>query len=407
LIAAAGLVVRVVYALAVVGKAPLVGDGLEFDGLAGALADGRGYVTPFVAPGHAAVATAHKPPLYPMALALVSVFGGRSYVAHQVASGVIGAAAVVVIAVLAYRIAGRRAALLAALIGAAYPVFVAMDASLRSETLYVLLIALALLAAHYAWERPTPLRLALLGAAIALAALTRSEGLALLVLLALPAIWRSGAPRRGWRFALVCAACALVLAPWLIRCWIVFDQPVLISTNYGDLIAGSNCSGPYFGPHPGGWAFDCILGGGAGNEAQVADRLRARGLRYARDHASRLPAVIVDRTLRPWGLYDAGWEVKLRATGEGGNATIDWIGLAACWALMLLAVVGFVVLRRRRQPLFILIAPFVLVVLVSITSYGVLRFRAPADVALVILAAVALDALWPRKGSPHPRLRRA
>ena len=60
---------------------------------------------------------------------------------------------------------------------------------------------------------------------------------------------------------------------------------------------------------------------------------------------------------------------------------------------MLLAVAGFVVLRRRRQPLFILIAPFLLVVLVSVTAYGILRFRAPADVALVVLAAVAIDAL--------------
>jgi len=385
----------------VVGRAPLVGDGLEFDGLARALADGRGYVAPIVLPGHAAVATAHKPPLYPMALALVSVFGGRSVGAHQVASGVIGAAAVVVIALLAYRIAGRRAALLAAVIGAAYPVFVAMDASLRSESLYVLLIALALLAAHYAWERPTPVRLVLLGAAIALAALTRSEGLALLALLAVPAIWRSRAPRRGWRFALVCAACVLVLAPWLIRCWIVFGQPVLISTNYGDLIAGSNCAAAYAGPLQGEWVFSCVLGEHGGNEAQIADRLRARGLRYAGDHASRLPAVIAARALRPWGLYSPAGEVQLHAIGEGRDKTFSWIGLIACWGLMALAVVGFVILRRRRAPLFILIAPFVLVLLVSITSYGSLRFRAPADVALVVVGAVGLDALWPRGDRPE------
>ena len=60
---------------------------------------------------------------------------------------------------------------------------------------------------------------------------------------------------------------------------------------------------------------------------------------------------------------------------------------------MALAVAGFVVLRRRGQPLFILLAPFALVLIVSVTSYGILRFRAPADVALVVLGAVALDAL--------------
>jgi hypothetical protein len=63
---------------------------------------------------------------------------------------------------------------------------------------------------------------------------------------------------------------------------------------------------------------------------------------------------------------------------------------------MILSGAGFVVLRRRGQPLFILAAPFALVLLVSVTSYGILRFRAPADVALVVLGAVALDALWGR-----------
>jgi hypothetical protein len=60
-------------------------------------------------------------------------------------------------------------------------------------------------------------------------------------------------------------------------------------------------------------------------------------------------------------------------------------------------VVGFVALRRRRKPLFILAAPFALVLFVSVTSYGILRFRAPADVALVVLGAVALDALLGRR----------
>ena len=45
------------------------------------------------------------------------------------------------------------------------------------------------------------------------------------------------------------------------------------------------------------------------------------------------------------------------------------------------------------MPLYILVVPFLLVLLVSVTGYGILRFRAPADVALVVLGAVALDAL--------------
>jgi 4-amino-4-deoxy-L-arabinose transferase-like glycosyltransferase len=394
-IAVFALAVRIWYAIAVAGRAPLVGDGLEFHELANVLADGRGYITPIVHPGEAPTATAHKPPLYPLVLALPSTLAGNGYRVHQVVSALVGTGTVVVLAVLALRLAGRRAALLAAAIGAAYPVFVATDASLRSESLYGLLVALALLAAYRAFEQPSPGRLVQLGVVIALAALTRSEALALLALLALPLVWRSGARRRWPRLALVAVSCGLVLAPWLIRNWIVFDRPVGISTNYGDLIAGANCPATYFGPHPGGWAFSCALGVSGGNEAEMADRLRARGLRYARDHADRLPAILAARALRPWGLYEPSWEVELRAGGEGADRTTDWLGLVTFWALTPLAVCGLLVLRRRGQPLFILLAPFALVLLVSLTAYGVLRFRGPADVAVIVLAAVGLDALHP------------
>jgi hypothetical protein len=395
-IAVLGLALRIVYALAVAQDSPLLGDGIEYHGLANVVADGRGYVSPLTAAGEPAIPTAHKPPLYPVTLAVVSWLGGTGYEAHQVASAVIGTATVVVCAFLALRLAGRRAALIAAGLGAFYPVFLVADASLRAESLFALLVALALLAAYRAWERPTTWRLIQLGAVIGLAALTRSEGLVLLVLLALPVVWRAGRPRRAAQLAVVAAACGLVLAPWLIRCWIVFDEPVAISTSYGDLLAGANCATTYHGEAIGAWDFNCVTGETGANEAEIARRLRARGLNYASDHAGRLPVVVAVRLLRPWGFYDPGGEVRSKTVGEGSNQTANWLGLACAWALLLLAVAGAVVLRRRGQPLFILLAPFALVLFLSATAYGILRFRAPADVALIVLGAVALDALLDR-----------
>ncbi len=395
-LAAIGLALRIWFLLAVTKDTSLVGDGLEFHGLANAIADGRGFVSPFTLPGHDPVPTAHKPPLYPLLLALVSTLGGRGYVAHQVVSAVAGTGTVVVCAIIANRLAGPRAAVLAAGIGALYPVFLVADASLRSETLFALCVSLALLAALRAWELPSPWRLCQLGFVIGLAALTRSEGLALLVLLAVPVVWRRGGTGRAWKLALTAAICGLTLAPWLIRCWIVFDEPVAITTSYGDLIAGANCDATYSGSSLGGWVFKCAIGESGGNEAQIARKLRAGGVRYARDHADRLPVVVAARLLRPWGLYDPAGEVRGKTLGEGRSERANWFGLAGCWALMLLAPLGILVLRRREQPAFILIAPVLLVLLVTATSYGILRFRAPADVALVVLGALALDALLGR-----------
>jgi 4-amino-4-deoxy-L-arabinose transferase-like glycosyltransferase len=392
---AAGLALRVWFLLSVTGDSSLVGDGAEYVGLGEAIADGHGYVNPFLlAAGQDGVATAHKPPLYPLLLAAVSALAGSGHVvAYQVASALVGTATVAVCALLAHRIAGPRAAVLAAAAGAVYPVFLVADASLRAETLYGLLVALALLAAYRAWERPTAWRLAQLGAVIGLATLARTEGLLLLALLGAPLVWRRAGAGRLLKLVALTAACALTLAPWLIRCWIVFDEPVAISTSYGDLIAGANCDATYHGDNLGGWAFECVTGASGANEAVVARRLRARGLRYARGHTERLPAVVAARALRPWGFYDPAGEASRKTLGEGRSVTANWFGLAACWTLMLLAIPAFLILRRREQPLFILLAPFVLVLVVSVTSYGILRFRAPADVALVVLAAVTLDAL--------------
>jgi 4-amino-4-deoxy-L-arabinose transferase-like glycosyltransferase len=396
-VAALGLALRIWYLLAVAEDSPLLGDGLEYHGLAGTLADGRGYVSPLTAPGEEEVPTAHKPPLYPLVLALVSTLGGTGHVAHQVASAVLGTATVVVCSVLALRLAGPRAAVLAATLGAVYPVFLVADASLRAESLFGLCVALALLAAYRAWERPSAWRLCQLGVLVALAALTRSEGLALLVLLGVPIAWRRGQPGRWRKLAVVATACGVTLAPWLVRCWIVFDEPVAISTSYGDLIAGANCDATYSGPALGSWAFECVTGATGENEAVIARRLRARGLEYAGDHLERLPVVVAARTLRPWGLYDPEDEIRGKTFGEGADETANWLGLAMCWGLLVLAAIGFVVLRRRGQPLFILAAPFLLVLLLSVTAYGILRFRAPADVALVILGAVAIDAIVSRR----------
>jgi hypothetical protein len=64
------------------------------------------------------------------------------------------------------------------------------------------------------------------------------------------------------------------------------------------------------------------------------------------------------------------------------------------------AVAGGVLLRRRRVPITPLVAQFAIVTLTAAAIYGLVRFRVPAEVSLVVLAAVALDAVIPRAASP-------
>ncbi len=62
--------------------------------------------------------------------------------------------------------------------------------------------------------------------------------------------------------------------------------------------------------------------------------------------------------------------------------------------MTLLAVAGAVLLRRRREAVFPLLAPVVTVLATCALFYAATRFRATAEGALCLLAAVALDAAW-------------
>ena len=387
------LLLRALYAYALVKSKPLLGDALEFHLQANLLADGKGYIQPFLWQSqHVAAASADKPPLYPLLQAALSLFGGRSYQWHHLVGIVSGAATVAVVGLLGRQVAGARAGLIAAALAAVYPLLVVADGSLRSESTEAFFVACTLLAALRLRAAPSAGRAALVGVLVALATLTRGEALLLLLLVALPAA--------GWRTrnaGIAVLACALVMAPWLIRCWSVFDQPVAISTNTGGLLAGANCDSTYHGGLLGQWDYSCVPPPVHRNEAREADRLRGIGLRYARDHAGRLPVVLAARLGRSFELFHPRRQAREEAFFEGRNLKVEEAGVTMYYVLVALAAYGVVVLRRRRGPWLLLLAPLASVAFVSLTAYGFTRFRVMAEPGLVVLAAVGVDAVMGRR----------
>lgn len=402
-IALGGLVLRLIYAYAIVKGKPLLGDALEFQQQANLLASGHGLIEPQVwFSQHLARASADKPPVYPLLETGISLLGGRTWAWHDIVDLVAGTATIWVTGLLGCRVGGggprgRRLGLIAAGITAVYPLLIAADGSLRSESVFALFVTLSLLCALRLREEPSVRRAIELGFVIALAALTRSEGLLLIVLLPFGLA--------GWRRGLTSVAtCVVVLSPWLVHTWATFGQPVLISTNVGGLLAGANCAPTYHGPLLGQWDLAClppaVSGAGGGtetNEAVESDHLRDVGLRYARDHAGRLPVVIAARIGRSFELFLPRQQWAMEAFFEGRNEKVEQAGVLVYYVVALLAIAGTVLLWRRRGPWRILLSPLVLVVFVSITGYGFTRFRVGAEPALIVLAAVALDHLAERR----------
>src|SRR3954470_12909177 len=393
LVLALGL--RLAYSLLLVKTQPLLGDGLEFHNLAYSIADSHSFAQASpMGSGHL-MPTADKPPLYPLVLAVFTIVGGHGWIPHQIAGAMIGTVTVALTAFLGRRVGGDRVGLVAGGLAAVYPMLIAADGSFRSESLYALLVTATLLSAYALRDRPTVRRALMCGGVIGLATLTRSEALLLLVLVVLPAALLAVPRRRAAVLTLAAAAATVVvLTPWLIRSWIQFDRPVFVSTNSGGLLAGANCDRTYHGEWLGQWRFDCLARIKTANEAAGSAQLASDGIDYARDHAGRLPVVLTVRVLRSWELYRPRQQWTIERFFEGRDLRVEQIGVAMYFALVLLAVGGVMTMRRRGSPLRILAAPFVLVVLVSLGAYGFTRFRTAAEPAVVVLAAVALVALW-------------
>ena len=394
LLTALGLAVRLVWALAVRGDTPITGDGNEFHQLAGLLADVHRYVEPVAGP---LVPTAEKPPLYSLVLALPAQLGWHAVAADRVISCLLGAGTVAVLGLLGRRVAGARVGLVAAAIAALYPALWGLDSTVRSESLYGLLIALALLAAFRAAEQPSARRCCVLGVIVGLAALTRSEALLLVLLLGVPLV---RLVPRGGRFravALVVAGCALVVAPWLARNWIVFDRPAPISTNVGGLFAGANCPTAYYGDAIGWWACLPRIDPAWGrNEAVISSHLQSQAFDYVSEHAGRVPVVMAARLGRTLGLYRPFQTATLEQFYADRDEAEVRAGTFAYYVLAVLGAYGLWTLRRRKD-VWLLIAPILLVIVVSLTTYGSFRFRIAADLAIVVLAAVALVELTDRR----------
>jgi 4-amino-4-deoxy-L-arabinose transferase-like glycosyltransferase len=400
LVVLGALVLRVGYVLLAKRTEGVLGDQIYYNDMANQLARGHGFTDP-----RDGSQQAEHPPLTSIVLAPTTWVaeeispGGRHLLPQRLTMAVIGAGVVLLLGLLGRSVAGDRAGLLAAGIAAVYPNLWINDALVMSETLAALSVALAILFAYRLIRAPSLVNAAWLGAACGLAVLVRAELGLLLPVMVLPVVLMLKAlpfARQALVFVVCCLAALAVVSPWLVANLIRFDEPTFFSTNDGLTICGANLDGVYYGDGIGLWSIECADHPvPKGDRSVTSNALRSEGLHYIRDHLGRVPVVVAVRVARVWSLYAPG-QMASYNTGEGRDVEVSWAGFAAFWVLVPCAVVGAVTLRRRRVPITPLVEQFVMVTITAAAIYGLVRFRVPAEVSLVVLAAVAIDAWWRR-----------
>ncbi len=408
-IAGLALAVRLVYIFGYRQHLHFGGDAFVYHAGANLLADGKGFIWPF-APERAIPTSAH-PPLYTLYLAVPSVFGLTSVLTHLIWSALLGSATVVFVGLIGNEVGGRRTALFGALIAALNPNLWVPDGSLMAESMAMFATSLALYFAFRYWRDPRARWLVSVGVAGALGALSRSELVLLIPLLVIPlAVLAPGPSRRARLRATAGALVAgvVVMTPWLVFNLTRFEKPELLSTQFGALLASTDCDLIWKSPNKSYYSVVCAdnvrkrsIPDGADESVQDAAYRRA-GIDYVSDHLGELPRILAARLGAIVGLYQPEMQINLDSAIEGRERSVARLGLYSFQALALLSVAGAIALRSRRQaPVFPLVVPLVTVVVTVTTGYASTRFRAPAEVVLCVLAAVAIDAVAGRIRPPR------
>jgi len=397
LIAILGFAWRVVYD--VISRHRLVGgDGFRYHYGALLLADGKGFLNPLALTLNVHVPDTGHPPGWALVLAGATKLGLRTWLEHGLFTSAVGTATIVMTGMAARAAFGReRVGLIAAALAAFYPFVWLYEREVLSEPLAMLLIATTIWLAYKFIATPRIALVVALGGALGALAMTESELLAVAVVLVAPLILsrREVDIRRriGWLTS-AAALCIAIMAPWSIYLSSRFDRPIVLTGAIGSTMAAGNCAQTYHGALLGYFSAACVYGVPAEPGGDVFDRdaqMRRRAINFMRHHESRVPIVSAARIGRTFGFFRPFQQMRLE-TVRGTSVWVFRIGFVVYWALLPFAVVGALITRARKIPVYPLLAFFAVVVWTVLFTIGSVRYRAPAEVSLVVLAAVGVDA---------------
>jgi 4-amino-4-deoxy-L-arabinose transferase-like glycosyltransferase len=420
------MALRVGYVLATPGYTP-GHDDRAFDTLAVGVSQSGAY--PDVN-GHA---TAYRPPGYTYVLAGVYAVSGTGHdrlTAARLFQALVGTAVVGLLGLLAFRIFGWRAGVVALLLSAFYPPMIVVGGALMSE-LQAVFLELASLLAVLAWSRTHLWRwVGITGFLAGALMLTRSNGFVVVIALAvglaigtgkgrpLPGIdrlKRCGVSRLFPAGAALAIALAVV-APWTVRNAAVMHSFIPVSDELGGTLAGTyNPVSAADKAQPGYWhlldeipQYDQqtrVLA--RGPEAPFQNRLLHLALDYVGHHPLYVAKVGLYNTLRLADLHGLAND-RYTATLVGVTST-RWADATVIgfWVVLPLAVMGVIVSGvRRRVPGFVWLEAALLFLSIVFVSSETPRLRLPLDPLLILLAAGAIAALlrdpWARSPPPGP-----
>ncbi|NLD77269.1 MAG: DUF2029 domain-containing protein [Acidimicrobiales bacterium] len=397
-----GLVLRLAWVRYATREPQGLFDPARYVGYARVIADGQGMIEPWS--GHP---TAYYPPGYPWFLGILTwftqPFTDQVWTVAAVTQSILGAATVVLAALVARRLAGPSAGAVAAVVLAVYPNLIFHSGAVLGETLYnALFMAFLVACLGRRWPDDITNRRALLaGLLLGLAVMVRPISLAVLPV-AVGVWWWSHRDRRRAlvQGALLVAGVVACMAPWTVRNALRMDDLVWMSTNTGDNLCighGPGATGAFSARDECATEHNFLDGPAA---EIAADREKTRiALDAIREDPGREPWLTWRRFWYMWlrdGDHDGILAVQSYRTDrfipEATEARLSYTADVVYWAVASTGAVGLVFLLRRRRPEdLLLVGSAVMTAAVPLAFFGDSRFKVPV-IPLLIVASACLAA---------------
>ncbi len=405
-----GLLVRIVYNLVVAADYYPLHDSLTYQTIAFNLLDEHCFC---LKQG----ITISRAPLWPFLIAGLSLIAGRANIFARLFLCALDAGTCVLVYLFVRDLfQNKRLALLAGLIACIYPALYLYTGWMYTETLYTFLqtaVCYCVLRIQQS-EGQRRWLWVLCGVLLALLALTRPNGvvvIGLVVLWALFLVWRKRLPRRALLgVALTVLVACAVIAPWTIRNYNASHSFVLVAGGDGTVLRGAYNNivmtnrlylGSWYSPGksepPVGPPINinpCL----APCEVLVQQEEVAAAIKWATSHPGELPLLWFYHLRNFFTPYTHEADMPIdRFPTRLPSHIVSAMSYAFPIPIMLLAALGLIVTRRNYWPE-LLFAYLVMLGTIGeiLVFYGNARFRSPIEPLFIVLAMGAIQWLWQR-----------
>jgi 4-amino-4-deoxy-L-arabinose transferase-like glycosyltransferase len=342
--------------------------------------------------------TIFRAPGYPAFLAVIYKLAGfqQRLPWARLIQAILGALVAPLTALLGLRLSGQRAAALAGMVVAFYPILAFLPVGLASENLFIPLLMLSLLAMTADRAARQPSIAILSGLALGAATLTRGS-LVLFLPLAWLWLWRFRSPRHALLCTLTCSA---LLLPWAARNSRLAGRPAFVENT-----AGFNL---YVGYHPQGdgtfFSQAAVELMSILDDSQRDAWATQQALGFIRQHPGRIPRLLLRRLAAL-----VGWEDReLRffySNNFFGPIPQPWLailyaGLVIPWMVVALSAPFGLAALHDREARGLILALVAATLLAYLPILGSARFHLPLVPPLAVCAAVAWTQRGPSAATP-------